>query len=256
MAAVATHFPDNLFHLSIVTFTFIFHLQNIPQFLPVMRGTVSLPANRDPEVLERLQPDHMKNMCNRMQLHLNASAALVATDQSHISGKLKEVKHLWSFSTWFRPLSPFHPIYFRRLTTRSPKYSIRSPKSKKRTPRMRNIFRNCITSHSSWAGAIPCWIRISRVWKCWTICWTLTIDYRRSFGRQPTIESELTAKASMSRAERNDESKESIPAEIHCDIARMKKHPMSELSSSMAPNSEKYIMYTFFSCMLWLDLMN
>lgn len=80
-------------------FHFHFHLQNIPQFLPVMRGTVSLPANRDPEVLERLQPDHMQNMCNRMQLHLNASAALVATDQSHISGKLKEVKkNLWIFS--------------------------------------------------------------------------------------------------------------------------------------------------------------
>lgn len=68
--------------------------QNIPQFLPVMRGTVSLPANRDPEVLERLQPDHLKNMCNRMQVHLNASATQVAANQTHISVKLKEASDL------------------------------------------------------------------------------------------------------------------------------------------------------------------
>lgn len=63
-----------------------------------MRGTVSLPANRDPEVLERLQPDHLKNMCNRMQVHLNASATLVAADQAHIAAKIKEVRfHLELF---------------------------------------------------------------------------------------------------------------------------------------------------------------
>lgn len=64
------------------------YLQNIPQFLPVMRGTVSLPANRDPEVLERLHPE---NMCNRMEVHLNASAAHVGNEQAHITAKLKEV---------------------------------------------------------------------------------------------------------------------------------------------------------------------
>lgn len=67
------------------------YLQNIPQFLPVMRGTVSLPANRDPEVLERLHPDYFKNMCNRMEVHLNASATQVGNDQAHITAKMKEV---------------------------------------------------------------------------------------------------------------------------------------------------------------------
>lgn len=43
-------------------------LQSIPQFLPVMRGTLSLPAMRDPEVLERLQPNHILNMCTRLQV--------------------------------------------------------------------------------------------------------------------------------------------------------------------------------------------
>lgn len=65
--------------------------KNIPQFLPVMRGTLSLPANRDPEVLERLQPIHLKNICNRMEAHLNVAATKVASDQAHITAKIKEV---------------------------------------------------------------------------------------------------------------------------------------------------------------------
>lgn len=56
-----------------------------------MRGTVSLPANRDPEVLERLHPEHFKNMCNRMEVHLNASATQVGNDQAHITARMKEV---------------------------------------------------------------------------------------------------------------------------------------------------------------------
>lgn len=56
-----------------------------------MRGTVSFPANRDPEVLERLHPEHFKNMCNRMEVHLNASATQVGNDQAHITAKMKEV---------------------------------------------------------------------------------------------------------------------------------------------------------------------
>lgn len=66
-------------------------LQSIPQFLPVMRGTVSLPANRDPEVLERLQPNHLRNICARMQVHLNVCASQVAVDQAQITVKVKAV---------------------------------------------------------------------------------------------------------------------------------------------------------------------
>jgi hypothetical protein len=33
-----------------------------------MRGTLSLPAMRDPEVLERLNPNHVLNMCTRLQV--------------------------------------------------------------------------------------------------------------------------------------------------------------------------------------------
>lgn len=66
-------------------------MQSIPQFLPVMRGTLSLPANRDPEVLERLQPVHLTNICNRMQSHLNACSSKIASDQAVITAKIKEV---------------------------------------------------------------------------------------------------------------------------------------------------------------------
>lgn len=83
---------ENIFNSFCVIYVCVcFYLQNIPQFLPVMRGTVSLPANRDPEVLERLHPDHFKNMCNRMEVHLNASATQVGNEQAHITAKMKEV---------------------------------------------------------------------------------------------------------------------------------------------------------------------
>lgn len=66
-------------------------LKSIPMFLPVMRGTLSLPANRDPEVLERLQPAHLKNICSTMQTHYNTHAKRIANDQLQLAAKVKEV---------------------------------------------------------------------------------------------------------------------------------------------------------------------
>ncbi|GAB0093106.1 BLOC-1-related complex subunit 5 [Sergentomyia squamirostris] len=60
-------------------------------FLPVMRGTLSLPANRDPEVLERLQPVHLSNMCRRVQAHYSVMANRVAADQTVLTAKVKEI---------------------------------------------------------------------------------------------------------------------------------------------------------------------
>lgn len=71
--------------------TEIMRLKTIPMFLPVMRGTLSLPANRDPEVLERLQPAHLQNICSTMQIHYNSSAKHVASDQGKLTAKVKEV---------------------------------------------------------------------------------------------------------------------------------------------------------------------
>ncbi|XP_058064351.1 BLOC-1-related complex subunit 5 [Anopheles bellator] len=69
----------------------IVRLQSVPMFLPVMRGTLTLPANRDPEVLERLQPAHLINMCSRLQSHFNTCALQVSSKQQQITNKIKEV---------------------------------------------------------------------------------------------------------------------------------------------------------------------
>ncbi|CAG9855603.1 unnamed protein product [Phyllotreta striolata] len=69
----------------------ILRLQSIPMFLPIMRATLNLPAARDPEVLERLDPTPIRNLCLRYQRHLTAAANLVATEQNQITHKIREV---------------------------------------------------------------------------------------------------------------------------------------------------------------------
>lgn len=56
-----------------------------------MRGTLSLPANRDPEVLERLQPVHLANIANRMQSHMHQCATKVSGDQALITQRVRDV---------------------------------------------------------------------------------------------------------------------------------------------------------------------
>ncbi|KAG5897974.1 BLOC-1-related complex subunit 5 [Gonioctena quinquepunctata] len=68
----------------------ILRLQSIPMFLPIMRATLSLPAARDPEVLERLDPTPFRNLCLRYQRHLTAAANLVATEQNQITHRVRE----------------------------------------------------------------------------------------------------------------------------------------------------------------------
>ncbi|XP_012224299.1 BLOC-1-related complex subunit 5 [Linepithema humile] len=58
-------------------------LQSIPMFLPIMRGTLNLPPGvRDPEVLERLDPIGLFNLCARYQHHLNTNAQTIAAEQA------------------------------------------------------------------------------------------------------------------------------------------------------------------------------
>ncbi|XP_066587888.1 BLOC-1-related complex subunit 5 isoform X2 [Prorops nasuta] len=58
-------------------------LQSIPMFLPIMRGTLNLPPGvRDPEVLERLDPIGLFNLCARYQHHLTTNAQMIATEQN------------------------------------------------------------------------------------------------------------------------------------------------------------------------------
>ncbi|XP_011165270.1 BLOC-1-related complex subunit 5 [Solenopsis invicta] len=61
----------------------IMKLQSIPMFLPIMRGTLNLPPGvRDPEVLERLDPVGLFNLCARYQHHLNTNAQTIAMEQA------------------------------------------------------------------------------------------------------------------------------------------------------------------------------
>lgn len=69
----------------------ILRLQSIPMFLPIMRGTLNLPAARDPEVLERLDPNALYRLSYRYQTHLNQCATLVADDQALLAQKIREV---------------------------------------------------------------------------------------------------------------------------------------------------------------------
>lgn len=63
-------------------------------FLPIMRGTLNLPAVRDPEVLERLDPQPLYGLCQRYQNHLTSCANLIATEQNIINQKIREVRML------------------------------------------------------------------------------------------------------------------------------------------------------------------
>lgn len=78
---------------------FVFVLQSIPMFLPIMRGTLNLPAARDPEVLERLDPNGLYRLAHRYQTHLNQCATLVADDQALLEQKIREVSHIVACDT-------------------------------------------------------------------------------------------------------------------------------------------------------------
>ncbi|EFN84905.1 Loss of heterozygosity 12 chromosomal region 1 protein-like protein [Harpegnathos saltator] len=65
-------------------------LQSIPMFLPIMRGTLNLPPGvRDPEVLERLDPVGLFNLCARYQHHLNTNAQTVAAEQAALCASME-----------------------------------------------------------------------------------------------------------------------------------------------------------------------
>lgn len=58
-----------------------------------MRGAISTPVNCDPGITKRLHEDHMKNMCNRMEEHMNKAAIEVSNHQAVLTAKVKEVNY-------------------------------------------------------------------------------------------------------------------------------------------------------------------
>lgn len=57
-----------------------------------MRGTVSLPAARDREALERIDANAFYRLCQQYQVHLNRCAKAVTTDQALITKQMLEVE--------------------------------------------------------------------------------------------------------------------------------------------------------------------
>ncbi|XP_017888128.1 BLOC-1-related complex subunit 5 [Ceratina calcarata] len=76
-------------------------LQSIPMFLPIMRGTLNLPPGvRDPEVLERLNPIGLFNLCARYQHHLNTNAQMIASEQATLCVNIEpEVTRMLNLAT-------------------------------------------------------------------------------------------------------------------------------------------------------------
>ncbi|XP_037801998.1 BLOC-1-related complex subunit 5-like [Penaeus monodon] len=66
-------------------------LQSIPTFLPIMRGALTAPSARDPEVLERLDSAALVALCRRYQAHLHATASATSQHQDLLSSKIREV---------------------------------------------------------------------------------------------------------------------------------------------------------------------
>ncbi|XP_043212090.1 BLOC-1-related complex subunit 5-like [Amphibalanus amphitrite] len=68
-------------------------LRLIPTFLPVMRGALTYPGSRDPDVLDRLDSVAVRHLAARLQRHLAANADRTAAKQAEITaaiGKLDQ----------------------------------------------------------------------------------------------------------------------------------------------------------------------
>lgn len=70
---------------------YLLKLQNIPMFLPIMRGTINLPGMRDPEVLERLDPQDLLALCKRLQNYMALCSEHAASNQNQITNRIREV---------------------------------------------------------------------------------------------------------------------------------------------------------------------
>ncbi|CAL4140127.1 unnamed protein product [Meganyctiphanes norvegica] len=66
-------------------------LQAIPAFLPIMRGALTAPSARDPDVLERLDTRAMVALCRRYQTHLYYAAYQTKENQDTINSKIREI---------------------------------------------------------------------------------------------------------------------------------------------------------------------
>lgn len=57
-----------------------------------MRGALTAPSARDPEVLERLDCPALLHLTRRYQLHLHTAAATTTAAQDALTTKIREVR--------------------------------------------------------------------------------------------------------------------------------------------------------------------
>lgn len=66
--------------------------QQMPSFLPIIRGTVSLPAARDREALERIDSNAFYRLCQLYQAYMSRCARAVTSDQILLNKQIVEVR--------------------------------------------------------------------------------------------------------------------------------------------------------------------
>lgn len=62
-----------------------------------MRGALTAPSARDPEVLERLDSVALAGMCRRYQVHLHMSAVFISSHQNGLTKHIKAVSYFTFF---------------------------------------------------------------------------------------------------------------------------------------------------------------
>jgi len=66
-------------------------LQTIPTFLPIMRGALSAPMLKDPEILDKLDYRSIHGLCLRYEEHLKLSAETVSAEQNSLAARIREI---------------------------------------------------------------------------------------------------------------------------------------------------------------------
>ncbi|XP_071943303.1 BLOC-1-related complex subunit 5-like [Antedon mediterranea] len=66
-------------------------MQDIPTFLPIMRGTLNVPSMEDPNVLDKLDSSKLYALSLRYQEHLKACSEAVTFDQNSLTHRVKEI---------------------------------------------------------------------------------------------------------------------------------------------------------------------
>lgn len=69
----------------------LLRLQELPTFLPIMRGALNVASTRDVDVFDKLDYRQVLLLCMRYQEHLKKCADVVQADQNIISNRIRDI---------------------------------------------------------------------------------------------------------------------------------------------------------------------